>query len=774
MKRKLLSICLIMGLLFSVMPGMAFAADESSAAQSSWADTENYDTTWYDESASEYVLTDAADLAGLAVLVNAGNSFTGKTVTLANDIDLSGHDWMPIGCGTYTGEDEEEYYISFSGTFDGQGHMISGMNTSFSEGDEDPCNIGLFGTLGNATVKNVEVIGKIDPGPFSANWNMIGGLAGCQSGGLLENCTASVQINIEKTNPYGTYVGGLTGYVEYGNIENCVSNGEINISDENTDNTGGFFGGIAGQAYHATISNSKASNQITTSETITFGYFGGIVGQLANVSSPAEGDTLVEFCYFSGKIDINYENSNKRDVNVGGIAGGITVSTDSNNQAIIRNCFSTGQITVKDFGKCGAIVGEKGTMNPTKQIIENCFYEKAPSTSEGDGTLTDEGTQLTEDELKDKIEVGELGDWEIAGDGSIVHPSELADYSAVEAALVKIPADYPDAYTEESVQALEAAKNAVQYGLLKDAQETVNGYAAAIESAIAALEKAAPPEPPYTGKYSYEIFTDISENGTLSVDRYATEGDKVTIDVSPDEAYLLDELTITSGGKEVEVTDNGDGTFTFTMPSGDVEISATFAEDPDWTEPEPEPEPSTDVSEIFLDVAPNAWYKDAVQYAYDNGLMTGVSATEFVPDQTTTRAMIVSILARLENVTSASDAGFSDVDDEWFATAVNWAASENIVAGFEDNSFRPNDAITREQLAAILMNYAAYKGEDVSARADLSAYSDADAVSSWAAETMSWAVAEGYISGMTADELQPQGNATRAQLAAILERFCVE
>lgn len=294
---------------------------------------------------------------------------------------------------------------------------------------------------------------------------------------------------------------------------------------------------------------------------------------------------------------------------------------------------------------------------------------------------------------------------------------------------------------------------------------TVGGKTATCEVTVETAE------PPYTGKYSYEISVDESENGTLSVDRYATEGDKVTIEISPDEAYLLEDLTITSGGKEVEVTENGDGTYSFTMPSGDVEISATFAEDPDWTEPEPEPEPSTDVSEIFVDVAPDAWYKDAVQYAYDNGLMTGVSATEFAPDATTTRAMIVSILARLEGVTSASDAGFSDVDDEWFATAANWAASESIVAGFEDGSFRPNDAITREQLAAILMNYAVYKGEDVSARAALDAYSDADAVSSWAAETMSWAVAEGYISGMTADELQPQGNATRAQVAAIFQRY---
>ena len=273
-------------------------------------------------------------------------------------------------------------------------------------------------------------------------------------------------------------------------------------------------------------------------------------------------------------------------------------------------------------------------------------------------------------------------------------------------------------------------------------------------------------EPPYTGKYSYEVFTSVGDNGTLSVDRYATEGDKVTIEVTPDEAYLLDELVVTANGKEVELTDNGDGTYTFTMPSADVKISATFAEDPDWTEPE---EPATDVSDIFIDVAPNAWYKDAVQYAYAGGLMTGVSANEFAPDATTTRGMIVSMLARLEGVESANDAGFADVSDEWYATAVNWAASVGVVNGYEDNTFRPNDAITREQLAAILMNYASYKGEDVSDRADLSAYTDQP--SAWAEETMSWAVAEGLISGVTNTELQPQGNATRAQVAAILQRF---
>ena len=179
---------------------------------------------------------------------------------------------------------------------------------------------------------------------------------------------------------------------------------------------------------------------------------------------------------------------------------------------------------------------------------------------------------------------------------------------------------------------------------------------------------------------------------------------------------------------------------------------------------------TVDVSDLFIDIARDAWSKDAVQYAYDHGLMTGTSANEFAPEQTTTRAMIVSILARLENVTTAEAAGFADVSaDDWYATAVNWAASVGVVNGYEDNTFQPNTAITREQLAAILMNYAAFIGQDVSARASLANYTDQP--STWAEETMQWAVAEKLITGVTNDELQPQGNATRAQVAAILQRF---
>ena len=174
----------------------------------------------------------------------------------------------------------------------------------------------------------------------------------------------------------------------------------------------------------------------------------------------------------------------------------------------------------------------------------------------------------------------------------------------------------------------------------------------------------------------------------------------------------------------------------------------------------------------FTDVSEDDWFYDPVCYVYSQGLMTGTSATTFEPNTPLSRAMLVAVLHRLEGSPAVSGGDFTDVaDGDWYAQAVNWAASVGVVNGFDDGTFQPNTAITREQLAAILMNYAQYKGQDVSARATLDTYNDATAISSWANDVMSWAVAEGLLTGVTNDQLQPQGNATRAQVAAILQRF---
>ena len=160
----------------------------------------------------------------------------------------------------------------------------------------------------------------------------------------------------------------------------------------------------------------------------------------------------------------------------------------------------------------------------------------------------------------------------------------------------------------------------------------------------------------------------------------------------------------------------------------------------------------------FDDVSKNSWYKDAVQYVYENGLMTGTSSYLFSPNADTTRGMIVTILARLE--------GENTNGNPWYAAGRKWAMANDISDGTNMEG-----KITREQLAAMLYRYAKMKGYNFSASADISGYADASSVSGWALDAMQWAVGAGLINGRTATTLAPQGNATRAEVAAILMRF---
>lgn len=177
----------------------------------------------------------------------------------------------------------------------------------------------------------------------------------------------------------------------------------------------------------------------------------------------------------------------------------------------------------------------------------------------------------------------------------------------------------------------------------------------------------------------------------------------------------------------------------------------------------------------FQDVPSDHWANEAVQYAYDEGLMDGVGPTTFAPGGTLTRAMFVTILGRQDGVAedSQGENPFTDVaDGQWYTPYVTWAAQEDIVGGYGDNRFGPTDPITREQMAAILYRYAQYKGYDTSETGSLDTFPDAGEVSEYALEPMAWTVGTGLIAGMEDNTLRPQGTATRAQAATLLMRFC--
>ena len=267
--------------------------------------------------------------------------------------------------------------------------------------------------------------------------------------------------------------------------------------------------------------------------------------------------------------------------------------------------------------------------------------------------------------------------------------------------------------------------------------------------------------PPANPNYRVDIPT--PENGTITANPAAAKaGTEVTLTVTPEEGYEVGDVTVTDRfGEAVEVTANPDGTYTFTMPNGQVKVAVTFVE----ATPEPLP---------FTDVAEGDWFHDAVQYAYDNGLMDGVGDGQFAPNATTNRAMVVTILYRLAGEPTVSgQSDFTDVAPGlWYSNAVLWAAQKGIVNGISETQFSPSGDLTREQLATVLYRYAEGMGYDVSASADLSGFPDAGDIQSYATQALSWAVAEGLLQGFEDDTLRPQGNATRAQIATILMRFC--
>ena len=175
----------------------------------------------------------------------------------------------------------------------------------------------------------------------------------------------------------------------------------------------------------------------------------------------------------------------------------------------------------------------------------------------------------------------------------------------------------------------------------------------------------------------------------------------------------------------------------------------------------------------FTDVPDTAWYADAVGYVYENGLMSGMSGSVFSPDGLTTRGMLATILHRMEGKPSAPGADFTDVPaGRWYTDAAAWAGANEIVCGY-GGAFRPDEPLTREQMLAILYRYAEYKGYDVTAAGDISAFPDHGSVSAYAADAVSWAVGAGLIQGSDG-WLLPGGGAIRAQAAAILTRFCTE
>ena len=271
---------------------------------------------------------------------------------------------------------------------------------------------------------------------------------------------------------------------------------------------------------------------------------------------------------------------------------------------------------------------------------------------------------------------------------------------------------------------------------------------------------------------TYPPVVDGGDNGDVTVTPKNPEmGDTVVITPAPDAGYEVDEITVTDkNGNPITVIDNGDGTYSFKQPSGKVNIEVTFREIVKVC-----PGDKTCPMYGFTDLDSSAWYHDGVHFCIANDLMTGTASDTFAPGMTTSRAMIVTILWRLEDKPVVNYAmSFKDVAaDTWYTEAVRWAQANKIVSGYSDEAFGPNDVITREQLATILYRYEQYKGGGFTGawmiRMD---YVDLADVSDWAYETMCWMNMNGIVNGKPGKVLDPKGSATRAEAATMLYRYC--
>ena len=254
---------------------------------------------------------------------------------------------------------------------------------------------------------------------------------------------------------------------------------------------------------------------------------------------------------------------------------------------------------------------------------------------------------------------------------------------------------------------------------------------------------------------SYAISTPKADNGTVTINNGSTakKGDTVTITVKPDEGYEIDKVTVTdSKGNSITVTDKGDGKFSFVMPDSKVDVKATFVKS--------EVKPDQPSKTAFVDVPENSWYADAADFVAQRGLMSGVGENLFGGGQNTTRAMLMTILARMDGQDVTGGA-------TWYEKAMNWAKQ----TGVSDGTM-PEVNITREQLATMLYSYAKLKGVDTTQGGmAVREFNDYDSISAWANQSMAWAVNAGILSGRGNNTLAPTAGATRAEMAVMLQQF---
>ena len=773
MKKRIGSLLLILALCFTLLPTAALASDGA------WDGS--IDTAFAGGTGTEsdpYQIADGAQLAYLASEVNKGQTYENSYFVLTADIDLANHDWTPIGNSfsdaLFGGTD----YHLFAGNLDGKGHTIFNISIGTENAPLESDVFGLFGATGGK-ISNLNLDDITIYGTAKNVSGYIIGLAGALAGsasGPIENChvaNLSMTMNTPDSGTAAAYwIGGLVGALDGSqHIEECSASGTIK-ERSGKGSIGGLIGEL-GKAAKITYSHADVALDVKPD------YYGGanVGGLIGKGNGENDPETVISNCYATG------------NVTGGAYSGGFAGSLWGLN---IKNCYATGDVTgafasmatfagtdapaayaygsVTNCYTTGKVVGTASSTYAFMQQdatarspITNCYFADANSAikNSNETAISKTPEEMQTEGFKDALNASSPTNGWIFREGETpLCGAEPADYSVVDAALGKIPADLT-AYTDESIETLSAATEAVIRGKVIAKQAEVDTMAKAIEDAIAALVK----KPSSSGGFSsgsffpsYPVNTpDKTENGTVTVStKNATSGSTVTITVKPDDGFKLDELTvIDKNGNELKLTDKGNGKYTFTMPASKVEVNAAFVKEVE-TSP-------------FGDVSTSVYYYEAVKWAQEKGITGGIGNGLFGPNQPCTRAQIVTFLWRATGSPVVNYAmNMSDVPEgSYYAEAVRWALSEGITTGTTENTFSPDSECTRAQAVAFLFRYAA--SEAVTLQELVSGFSDADSVPGYALPAMNWALAEEIVQG-NGSKLMPNDSCTRAQIVTFLFR----
>lgn len=772
MKKRIGSVLLALALCLSLLPATALAEDSAwdgniATAFAGGRGTEN----------DPYQIADGAQLAYLASEVNKeGKTYENSYFVLTADIDLNNHDWTPIG-NSFSGLlfNRTDYSL-FAGNLDGKGHTISNISMGAESSPLESDVFGLFGATGGK-LSNVNLDGVTIYGT-AKNDNVSGyviGLAGALAGsasGPIENChvtNLNMTMKIPDANRRVYWIGGLVGALDGSQyIKECSASGTIKeLSGKGS--IGGLIGEL-GRAAKITYSHADVALDVKSD------YPGGadVGGLIGKGNGDADSETLISNCYATG------------NVTGGAYSGGFAGSLWGLN---IKNCYATGDVTGA-FASMATFAGTDASAGYAYGSVTNCYTtgsttgsgsyafayqdatERSPitncyfaDTNSAIKNLNETAISKTPEEMqtegfKNALNASSPTNGWIFRDGATPYcGAEPADYRKVEAALAKIPKDM-SSYTEESVNAVNAAKNNVVTGKIIAKQDDVDAMAQAIENAITALVKKPSPGSSSSGsssRPSYPITTpDKTENGSVNISSTsAKRGSIVTITVTPDAGYVLDKLTVTDkDGKELSLTKKSDTEYTFVMPAGKVEITPSFvkqAEEP---------------SRAFVDVKTGDYFYDAVQWAVGKGITNGTSAETFSPEAPCTRAQIVTFLWRTAGSPVVNYAmNLSDVaGDAYYAEAVRWALSEGITTGTSADQFSPDATCTREQAVTFL-----YRTAGSPAVSSGSAFEDVGA-DDYYARAVAWAAQNGVTNGISQALFGTGSDCTRAQIVTFLYR----